>query len=151
MFLHAGKRAKLGFYDHAARVCVFRNLFGQLYVLVKGQLARVYHDGRKAVVHALLAKLKAVAVVEVQAYRQPAVFDGSLDELFEINHFRILPRAVAHLKYEGRAALDARLHDALNGFHIVYVERSDGISAVVCFGKHFLACCQWHFEFDPRI
>lgn len=99
----------------------------------------------------MLADFKAVAVVEVQADGQPRVFDGCLDQLFEINHFGVFPRAVANLKYERGAALDARIYDTLNCLHVVDVERAYRVSAGIGFGKHFLACCQWHFEIDPRI
>ena len=68
--LHARKRAELGLDDDAVVVRVFDDLAGEGDVVLEGLAAAVDHDGGEAAVDAALAKLKAVAVVQMQGDRK---------------------------------------------------------------------------------
>ena len=76
----AGERAEFGFDDHAVIVRVFHHFLRDGDVFFKGLAGGVDHDGGEAAVHAALAGLEGIAVIEVQADRKTAVFHGRFDQ-----------------------------------------------------------------------
>ena len=59
-----------------------------------------------------------------------------LDQLDEVHVLGIRARALGNLKNHRRLFHRGRLGDALNDFHVVDVERADGIMAFIRLLKH---------------
>ena len=132
---------QLAFDDHAVVVRVLDHLTGQLDVLFQRQMRAVDHNGGEAAVDAGLAGLKIRAVVQMQHDRQIhaallRVQQRRLDQLHEIHVLGIRTRALGDLENDRRLLHRGRLGDALNDFHVVDVERADGIVAFIRLLKH---------------
>ena len=141
---NAGELAELCFYDNAAVVRVFDDLFGDLDVFFKGMMGSVDHDGSEPVRDGSLAGFKIGAVVEVHDDGQTGRFDGSGDEVSQIHGVSVFSCTRGNLQDERGIAFFARFHDPLNGLHVVDVERAHGIAARVRFFEHFGRCYQRH-------
>ena len=77
-------------------------------------------------------------MVKVQADRDIRVLnDSSLYELYQISVVRIGSCAFGYLKDYRAAEFSGGLCDSLHDLHVVYVECSDGVSAVISFFEHF--------------
>ena len=144
LVLDAGERTQLGLDDDAVVMGILHDLARDLDVLLEGLGGRVDHDGGETVLDAGLARLKAVAVVEVQHDRQTRLNVGRLDELFQIGAVRVGARTLGHLQDQRRLQLSRRLRDALDDLHIVDVEGADGVAAVIGLFEHFRRCNQCH-------
>ena len=103
-----GKAAQLGFHPYAVVVGVFHDPLGHGDVLFKGMVRTVDHHGGEAAVHAGLAQLEAVAVVQVQADRQAGLSDGGLYQLDQIGMVSIGPSALGDLEDQGGVDLFGR-------------------------------------------
>ena len=75
---------------------------------------------------------------------QTRLNDGRLDELFQIGAVRVGARTLGHLQDQRRLQLSRRLRDALDDLHIVDVEGTDGVAAVIGLFEHFRRCNQCH-------
>ena len=101
----------------------------------------VDHNGGETAVDAGLAGLKIRAVIQMQHDRQIhaallRVQQRRLDQLHEIHMLGIRARALGDLENDRRLLHRGRLGDALNDFHVVDVERADGIVAFIRLLKH---------------
>ena len=140
----AGEDAKLGLDRHVVLVRVVDDLLRELDVVLERKGASVDHDGREAGVDAALARLEAVAVVEVEddlgllAAELLGVLDGAFGHVAENRGVRVLARALGNLHDHGRLSLDRGLDDGLHLLHRVEVERGNGISALDRLCEHFL-------------
>ena len=127
VFLHARQLSQFGFNPHSALVRVIRHPTSDGDIFFKGQVRAVDHHGRKAAVDAGLAQIKVRSVIEVNHHGQIVFHESRFHQLHDI----ILPRIFAgpggHLKNQGRAFLGPGPHDALDDFHVVDVERADGV------------------------
>ena len=137
--LDACEPAELGFDYRAVIMRVFDYLRGYLDVFRKGMRGGVYHDGGEAVVDAVYAKIVGIAVIEVETDRETGILDGSLDHFDEIFGIGVLARARRYLQYKRSFFELARLDDALDRFHVVDVERADGVAAFIGFCEHILS------------
>ena len=135
--LDAGKRAQLGLDDDAVIMSILHDLTGQGDVIFKALGRGVDHNGGKAAVNAGFAELEGIAVVKMKGNGNLRVFDnGCFNELDQIGVICISARALGYLQDDGALQLPCRFGDALNDFHIVDVERADGVSPVISFLEH---------------
>ena len=136
--------AQFGLDDNTVVVSVFDNLFGDADVFRESVRACVNHDGSETAVHAVLAESKAVAVVKVQSNGKTAGFDRRFDHFLEVDGVGVLSRACGDLQNKRSLLFGSGFDDTLDNLHIVDVERTDGVTAVVCFLEHFGSGNQWH-------
>ena len=142
--LDAGQGTQLGLHHHAVVVSIFHHLAGQGNVLGEGLGGGIDHHGGEAVLDAGLAQLKAVAVVQMQHNGQARLNNGGLHQLLQIGAVGIGARALGHLQDQGGLQLSGGLGNPLNDLHVVDVEGTDGVTAVVSLLEHFLGSNQWH-------
>ena len=83
-------------------------------------------------------------MVEVDGDGNIGEADGGLDELLEIDGVRILARALGDLQHHGRLFFFARFDDGLKEFHVVHVERAQGVFALERFREQVRCMSQWH-------
>ena len=140
----AGQLAKLGLHHDAVRMGVFDNLARLGDVVLKAARGSIDHNGRKAAVDAGFADFEIRAMVKVQRDRDICVGDSRLDKLDKIDMLGIFARAGGNLEDNGRLQFGSRLCDSLDNFHVVDVERTNGITALICLFKHFGCCNQRH-------
>ena len=136
LVLHAGQGAQLRLHHHAVVVGVLHHLAGQGDILLKGLAAGVDHHGGEAPVHTAFAQLIAVAVVQMQGDGQAGLGLGGLHQLHEIGVVGVGPGALGDLQDHGGLDLRGGLGDALDDLHVVDVERTDGVAAVIGFFEH---------------
>ena len=144
LVLHACQSAQLGLHHYAVVVGILHHLLGDLDVLLKGLGGGIDHHGGETAVHAGLAQLEAVAVVQVQADRQAGLSDGGLYQLDQIGMVSIGPSTLGDLEDQGGVDLFGRLGDPLDDLHVVDIERADSVSAVIGLFEHFSGRYQWH-------
>ena len=124
---------------------VLDHLFGALDVLSERLGGQVDHDGGEAVVDAGLAGLKAVAVVQVEHDGNLGALDhGGLHQLYQIGTVGVGAGALGYLKDHRCLLLTAGLGDALDDLHVVDVEGSDGVTAVIGLLEHLSGSDQCH-------
>ena len=117
---------------------VLNDLLGDGDVLLEGLGGSVDHDGSETAVDAGLAGLEAVAVVQVQGDGDVGALDNSsLNQLHQVGGVGILTGALGNLQDNGSVLLAAGLGNALNDFHVVDVESTDSVAAVVGLLKLF--------------
>jgi len=144
IILNTGQRAQLSLDDDAVIVGVLNDLLGDLNILSERLGGSIDHDGGKAAVNAGLASLKAVAVIQMQTDGQASLDDSSLDQLGQISVVGISASALGNLQDEGSVDFHSSLSDTLNDLHVVDVESTDGVAAVISFLKHLSSSDQWH-------
>ena len=136
--LDTGQGAQLGLDHDTVVMGVLDNLAGDLDVLGKGLGGGVDHNGGKAAVDAGLAGLKVRAMVQMQGDGNLGALQNSgLDQLHQVGVVGIGAGALGHLQDDGSLLLTAGFGDALHDFHIVHVESTDGVAAVIGLLKHF--------------
>ena len=134
---NAAQNADFAFDRDAALVRVIDNLAGDFDILFKGGrglavgLQRaVHHDAGKAQLDGALAGLVAVAVIQVHGDRNLGIeFVGGQDQVIEVVVLREGAGAAAGLDDDRRLGFLRGLHDGLNLFHVVDVERADAVTA----------------------
>ena len=143
--LDAGQGAELRFDNHTVIVGILNDLAGDLDVFGKGLGGGVDHDGGEAAVHTGLAGLKVGAVVKVEGNGDVGAFDHSgLNQLDQIGVVGIGAGALGDLEDDGGVLLGAGLSDALHDFHIVDVESTDSVAAVIGLLEHIGGGYQRH-------
>ena len=135
--LNAFKAAELAFYHNAVVVRIFNHLAGERHVILVSMVAAVYHDGGEAAVYAAFAKLKAVAMVKMQAYGQAGFDYCGLNKLHKVSMVGVFARACGHLKYQRGVELLCAFGYALDYLHVIYVERAYGVAAFIGLFEHF--------------
>ena len=143
--LNAGQSAQLGLYHHAVVMGILHDLLGDLDVLREGLAGGIDHDRGKAAVNAGLAGLEVGAVVQVQSDGNLGAFDHSgFHQLHQIGVVGIGAGALGNLQNQRSLLLPGSLGDALDDFHVVDVERADGVSAVIGLFEHLGSGNQCH-------
>ena len=135
--LYARELAQLALNDHAVSVSVFNYLFGKGNVVLEGVLGAVDHNGGEAAVDAGLADIEICAVVKVKSEVNAAVLYCSLGKTEQVCGLCIFACAGRDLKDDGGFFLSRRLGYRLDYFHVVDVERADGVTALICLPEHF--------------
>ena len=139
--------AELGLYHNTVGVGILNYLAGDLDVLFKGLGGSIDHNGGKTAVNAALAGLKAVAMVQMQSDGQTGLDHSSLNKLGEVGVIGIGAGAAGNLKDQGGAEVLSGLGDALDDLHVVDVESTDGVAAVIGLLEHFFRGYEWHSEY----
>ncbi len=141
----AGQRAEFRLDDDTVVMCVLNDLLGDLDVLCERLGGSVDHNGGKAAVDAGLAGLEVGAVVQMQNDGDIGAANyGSLDQFDQIVVVRVGAGTLGNLEDNGSVLFLAGLSDALNDFHVVDVESTDGVAAVISFLEHFGRSNQRH-------
>ena len=91
--LDSGKFAEFSFYGNVSVVSVSDNFFGYFDILREFVFGSVDHNGSETVVDTTLAKVEAVAVVEVKHDGKTGVFFRGENEVFKINGISVFSRA----------------------------------------------------------
>ena len=138
--LRADEMAEFGFHGAIVFVGVFHDLFGDFDVLLERLVAGVNHHAGETFVNALFAQLERVAVVQMDGDGDVGQADGGLDEFLEIDRVGVLARALGNLEHQRRLFLFARLDDGLDEFHVVHVERAEGVFALQRLRKQVPVC-----------
>ena len=131
------KTTKLTFYAYAMSVCIINNLLGQLDVVFKAVVRTIDHNGGKSAIDTGLTKLEAVTMVKVKSDRKVALKKSCLYKLNKEVVLCILSCACGNLKNQRGLELCSCLGDTLNDFHVVYVESTNSVAALVSLLKHF--------------
>ena len=125
-------------YYYAMSVSVFYYLLCDRDVLFERLRRHIDHYGCESSVDAALAEFERITVVKVKNDRDLRVLnDGSLYELYQIGVVRVGSGALGYLQDYRAAEFSGCLGDALYDLHVVYIECSDGVSAVISFFEHF--------------
>ena len=115
-------------------------------VVLKGLGGGIDHNGGEAAVNAGFAEFKRIAMVEVQSNGDLGIeLYSSLYQLDKIGMVCVGACALGNLKDDRALQLAGCFRDALDDLHIVDVECTDCISAVIRFGKHFFRGYKCHF------
>ena len=141
---HAGELTQFAFNGDAACMCIIHHFFGNRHVFLIIEMGTVDHNGGKAAVNALLAQLKAGAVIKMQRNRQAGFFHRRLYHMIQIAVMRVFAGRTRNLQNNRGIQFLAGFHNALHNFHIVHVERADRITAVIRLFKHVLCVYEWH-------
>ena len=146
---NAGQLAKLALYHHTALVRIFHHLAGDGDVVLKAELGAVDHHGGESAVNAVLADLKAVAMVQMQRNGNGGIGYGRLHQLDQINVLGIFAGAGRNLQNDGSLFQLGSFGNSLHDLHIVDVESAYGVAALIGFLEHIFRGNQWHIEFPP--
>ena len=146
----ASQGAQLSLDNNTVIVSVLNDLLGDLDVLLEGLGRSVDHDGSEAAVDAGLAGLEAVAVVQVQSDGNFGALDNSsLNQLHQVGVVGVSAGTLGNLQDNGSLLLLASLGDSLNDFHVVDVESTNSVAAVVSLLEHLGSSNKSHFGFNP--
>ena len=143
LILDTGEHAEFGLDGHVVLVRILDNLLGEGDVLLVREGGSIDHHGRETGVHAALAGLEAVTVIEVEADLGigPAellgVSDGTLGHVAEKGGVGVVAGALGNLKDDRGLGLGSGLDDGLELLHVVEVESGDGVTAINGLGEHF--------------
>ena len=118
-------------------MCVSDDFLRALDVLFELVLRAIVHDGSEAVIDAGFAGLEVRAVIEVQSDRNIVDLKSSLNEVAEIRALSVLACASGSLQDNRGVQLSGCFRDTLYDFHVVHVESTDGVAALVSFLEHF--------------
>ena len=131
--------------DNTVIMGILHHSLGDLNVLGKRLGGRVDHDGGEASVDAALAGLKAVAMIQVEHDGDlRALNDSSLHQLHQIGVVGIGTGTFGHLENDWGLFLPTGLSDSLDDLHVVDVEGTNGIAAIISLFEHFSRSNQWH-------
>ena len=146
--LNAGKLAQLALHHNTVVMGIFHYLAGHSDVFLKAQLGAVDHHGGEAAIDAVLADLKAIAVVQMQGDRDIGIGHSGLHQFGEIDVLGIFAGAGRNLQNDRGLLQLGRFGNALYDLHVVDIESADGVAALIGFTEHFLGSDQWH-NIDP--
>ncbi len=150
LVLNASQGAQLSLNDNAVVVCILNDLLGDGDVLLKGLGGGVDHNGGETAVDAGLAGLKAVTVVQVQSDGNLGALDHSgLDQLDQVSGVGVGTGALGNLQDNGSVLLLASLGDALDDLHVVDVESTNSVAAVISLLEHLGSSNKSHLESIP--
>ncbi len=137
--LDAGELAELSLDNDVVSMSILDDFLRQSDVVLEGILRAIDHDRREAAIDAGLAGLEISAMVEVQGDRNIVDLESSLDEVHEISMLGILAGTGRALQDDRRVQLASGLGDALDNLHVVDVESTDGVAALMSLLEHFFS------------
>ena len=141
LVLDTSQSSQLSLNNYAMCMCVLNNLLGQSNIVLEALRRSVDHDRCESAIDAALAELKAVAVIQMQSDRDLRILSySSLNQLYQIGMVGISSCSLGNLQNNRRLQLAGCFCNTLNDFHVVYVESTDRITAIVGFLKHFSGC-----------
>ena len=146
VILNACKHAKLALNYYTVSVCIFNYLFGKCNVILEAVVRAVDHNRRKATVNAGFANIEICTVVKVKCEINAAVLNCRARKPHKVCVLCILACACGNLKNNGGLFLGSSLGDSLDYLHIIDVEGTDSVSALVSLLEHFLRCYKCHFK-----
>jgi hypothetical protein len=133
--------------NHAVMLMrVLHNPFAEFNIFCERFVASIDHHAGKAFIDALLAKLKAVSVIEVDSDRNRGKTHRRFNQLFEVNGMGILTRSARDLQHDRGFFLFTGLDDGLEQFHVVYVESPEGVFSFERLSEQFFGVGQWHIS-----
>ena len=145
--LNTCERSELSLDDNAVIVSIFNNLTRQRDVVFKGFGGSINHNRSKSAVNAGFAELKRVAVVKMKSNGNFGIqLHGCFNKLYKVSMICIGACTFGYLKNDRAFQLPCRFCDTLNDLHIVDVERTDSISAVIGFCEHFFCGYECHIS-----
>ncbi len=142
--LNTGQATQLSLHNHTAVMGIIGHFFGQSNVVLKIEVGTVDHDGRKAAIHAALAKFEAVAVIQMKHNGKAGLLNSRFHHFYKIGVIGVLAGASADLQDDGSVLFLGRFGDGLDDFHVVHVEGAYGISALISFLEHLFRGYQRH-------
>ena len=104
----------------------------------------VDHDGGEASVDAGLADVEIRAVIQMHHHGEVVFHESGFHQLHDVGLSGIFAGSRGNLKDKGRPFLASGLHDALDDFHVVHVERADGVAFPAGALKHGFGCGKGH-------
>ena len=149
LILNSCKGAELRLNHDAVIVRILYNLSGEGDILLKRLGGSIDHNRSKATVNAGFAKLKRIAVIQVECDRKTGVDDGSFNKLHQIGVIGILAGTLGNLKNQRRIQFLRRFRNSLHDLHIIDVECANCISTVIGFLEHFNRSYQRHIFNSP--
>lgn len=135
---------EFAFDDGAMFMSVIDDLTAGIDIFGERLVGSVDHDGREAVVDALLAQFEGITVVEMDGDGDGGDGDGGFDQFTEVHGMGVGAGAAGNLEDDGGFFLFAGFDDGLDEFHIVHVEGTDGVFAFEGLGEELLGGGQWH-------
>ena len=124
---------------------VFDDLFGDFHILFKRVLGAIIHDRGEAAIDAGFADFKRRTMVQVQGggdFR--IVLEGNFYKSYNIFLTGVVAGAFRSLENHRRFFFLSSFHDALDDFHVVHIECTNGIVTFVRFFKHFRSSYERH-------
>ncbi len=138
LILNTCEGTELSLNYNAVSMRILNNLLRESYVVIERLAGSIDHNGSETAVDAGLTKLKAVTVIQVKSDRDLRILDYcSLNKLNKIGVVRVCAGTLGYLKNNRAVQLAGSFGDTLYDFHVVYVEGTDCVSAVICLCKHF--------------
>ena len=83
-------------------------------------------------------------MVQMKNNRKTRLNNSGFDQLDQIGVIGIRASALGNLQDQGGVDLFGSLSDTLNDLHVVHIESTDGVAALICLGKHFLSRNKCH-------
>ena len=139
--LDTSQSTKLCLYNYAVSMCILNNLFGYCDVVLERFGRSIDHNGSESAIDTGFTKLKAIAVIQMQSDRNIRILDNCcLYQFYKISVVSVSSCALGYLKDNRALQLSSCLSDTLNDLHVVYVESTNCIAAMISFFKHFSGC-----------
>ena len=128
-------------------MCISNDFLRALDVLFELVLGAIEHYGREAIIDAGLAGLEIRTMIEVQSDRNIVDLEGCLDEVTEIRALSVLACASGSLEDNRGIQLCSCFRDTLYDLHVVDVESSDCVAAVISLLKQFRTSNDRHIKY----
>ena len=132
MIFHAGQNAQLSLYADASRMCIFYHFSRQIHVLVKWQGGTVDHNRCVTSFHCLDCKFKAIALIQMQAYRDLCFRSFCFHDSCKCLQCSVLYSRRCCLKHHRCVQLLRCGDDCFNHLHILYIECAYCVSTLLC-------------------
>src|SRR3954463_16014896 len=132
-------------------VSVVHHFAANLHIFFKSFVAPVNHHARETLIDTLLAKIEAVAMVQMDGDGDIRETHRSFNELFQINGIGVLAGPFGDLEDDRGFFFFTSLDDGLKQIHIVNIESAEGIFSLQGLGKKIPRMCQWHSSYRYQL
>ena len=140
VILNAGQLAQLALYYYATLMSILYYLLGNLNVLLERTSRAIDHNGSETTVDAGLTSLEICTMIQMESYWQVRMnLQSSLYQMYQILMVCILASTSGALEDYRSMKLCSGISDTLYNLHVVYVECTDSVTALVCFFEHFFS------------
>ena len=141
IIFHTCQCAKLSLYYYIVSMCVLNNLLCNFNILLKGILGSINHNRGETTVDTGLTCLKIRTMIQMQCNRQLRITHNScFHQLHKVVMVCISTGTFGNLQNNRSLFLSTSLCDTLNDFHVVHIESTYGITALIRFLEHFFCC-----------